>query len=186
MARGLPHARLGLTPQRPLYRAWQQDPVLAERWRTEVSPAIIAQANRERAAIFFADESGVLSDAQAGTTWRLKGTTPGGTTTGARLGVNMISAVNANGPCRFMIIERRVTAVVFGEFLRRLLQGMTRKIVLIVDSTSTHKAKRVQRFVAAQAGRLELCVLSLYSPDLKLDALIWAQVKGRPGPWHPA
>ncbi|MEO8339118.1 MAG: hypothetical protein ABI604_05280 [Nitrospirota bacterium] len=68
VARGLPHARLGLTPQRPLYRAWQQDPVLAERWRTEVSPAIIAQANRERAAIFFADESGVRSDAQAGTT----------------------------------------------------------------------------------------------------------------------
>ncbi|MEO8339117.1 MAG: transposase [Nitrospirota bacterium] len=94
----------------------------------------------------------------------MKGTTPGARPRAPVWGVNMISAVNANGPCRFMIIERRVTAVVFGECLRRLLQGMTHKIVLIVDSTSTPKAKRVQRFVAAQAGRLELCLLSPIHP----------------------
>jgi transposase-like protein len=68
--------------------------------------------------------------------------TPVVKTTGARFGFNMISAVNAKGQCRFMIIERRMTAVVFCEFLRRLLQGMTRKIVLIVDGHPTHKAKR--------------------------------------------
>lgn len=173
--------RLGFTPQRPLYRAWQQDPILVERWRTEAYPAIVAKAKREGAAIFFADESGVRSDAHAGTTWGLKGTTPVVKTTGARFGFTMISAVNANGQCRFMIIERRVTAVVFCEFLRRLLQGMTRKIVLIVDGHPTHKAKRVQRFVAAQAGRLELYVLPPYSPDLNPDELAWAHVKGKLG-----
>ena len=151
--------RLGCTPPRPLSRAWQHDPVLVERWRTEVYPAIAAKAKREGAAIFFADESGVRSDAQAGTTWGLKGTTPVVKTTGARVGFNMISAVNAKGQWRFMIIERRVTAAVFCEFLRRLLQGMTRTIVLIVDGHPTHKAKQVQRFVAAQAGRLEWCVV---------------------------
>lgn len=121
-------------------------------------------------------------------------------TTGARFGFNMISAVNANGQCRCMIIERRVTAVVFCEFLRRLLQGMTRKIVLIVDGHPTHKAKRVQRFVAAQARGLELCVLPPYSPDLNPDELAWAHVEGETGLrrtpdkdgvesprlWHPA
>ena len=173
--------RLGFTPQRPLYRAWQQDPILVERWRTEAYPAIVAKAKREGAAIFFADESGVRSDAHAGTTWGLKGTTPVVKTTGARFGFNMISAVNANGQCRFMIIERRVTAVVFCEFLRRLLQGMTRKIILIVDGHPTHKAKRVQRFLAAQAGRLELYVLPPYSPDLNPDELAWAHVKGKLG-----
>ena len=95
-------------------------------------------------------KAGVRSDAHAGTTWGLKGTTPVVKTTGTRFGFNMISAVNAKGQCRFMIVERRVTAVVFCEFLRRLLQGMTRKIVLIVDGHPTHKAKRVQRFVDAK------------------------------------
>ena len=152
-----------------------------ERWRTEVYPAIVAKAKRAGAAIFFADESGVRSDAHAGTTWGLKGTTPVVTTTGARFGFNMISAVNANGPCRFRIIERRVTAVAFCEFLRRLLHGMTRKIVLIVDGHPTHKAKRGQRFVAAQASRLELCVLPPYSPDLPPDELAGAQVTGMLG-----
>lgn len=109
--------RLGFTPQRPLYRTWQQDPVLVQRWRTEAYSVIVAKAKREGAAIFFADESEVRSDAPAGTTWGLKGTTPVVKTTGARFGFNMISALNAKGQWRFMIIERRVTAVVFCEFL---------------------------------------------------------------------
>lgn len=173
--------RLGFTPQRPLYRAWQQDPLLVERWRREDYPAIAAKAKRERAAIFFADESGVRSDAHAGTAWGLKRTTPVVKTTGARFGFNMISAVNAKGQCRFMIVECRVTAVVFCEFLRRLLQDVTRKIVLIVDGHPTHKTKRMQQFVAAQAGRLELCVLPPDSPDLNPDELAWAHVKRKLG-----
>ena len=39
--------RLGFTPQRPLYRAWQQDPSLVERWRQEEYPKIAARAKRE-------------------------------------------------------------------------------------------------------------------------------------------
>jgi hypothetical protein len=39
----------------------------------------------------------------------------------------------------------------------------------------------VQRFVAAQAGRLELCVLPPYSPNLKPDELPWPHVKGKLG-----
>jgi hypothetical protein len=55
-----------------------------------------------------------------------------------------------------MIVERRGTAAVFSEFLRRLLQGRPRKIVLIVYGHHTHKAKQVQRFISTQADRLEL------------------------------
>ena len=62
------------------------------------------ERQREGAAIFFADQSGVRSDAPAGTTWGLKGMTPVVKTTGACFGFNMISPVNAKGPCRFMII----------------------------------------------------------------------------------
>lgn len=49
-------------PASPISR-WQQDPILVE-WRTGTYPAIVAKAKREGVAIFFADESGVRSDAQ--------------------------------------------------------------------------------------------------------------------------
>lgn len=45
--------RLGFSPQRPLYRAWQQNPALAKAWRAQEYPKIAARAKREGAMIFF-------------------------------------------------------------------------------------------------------------------------------------
>src|SRR5919205_4247791 len=41
--------RLGLSPQRPLYRAYQQDPEAVRRWRQEQFPAIPGHGPREGA-----------------------------------------------------------------------------------------------------------------------------------------
>lgn len=169
--------RLGFTPQRPLYRAWQQDPELVERWREEEYPRIAARAKREKALIFFADESGVRSDYHAGTSWSPKGQTPIVKATGARFSLNMLSAVNALGHFRFMTVEGRVTATVFRDFLKRLITGMDRKIFLIVDGHPTHKAKLVRSFVAQHSDRIELFFLPPYSPELNPDELAWAHVK---------
>jgi len=169
--------RLGFTPQRPVYRAWQQDPALVERWRREEFPKIAARAKREKALIFFADESGLRSDHHAGTSWSVKGQTPIVKATGARFSLNMLSAVNALGHFRFMTVEGRVTAKVFREFLKRLITGMERKIFLIVDGHPTHKAKLVRAFVEANLDRIELFFLPPYSPELNPDELAWAHVK---------
>lgn len=169
--------RLGFTPQRPMYRAWQQDSALVERWRDEDYPKIAARAKREGALIFFADESGMRSDHHAGTTWALTGRTPVVKATGARFSFNMLSAVNALGQFRFMTVESRVTASVFRDFLRRLITGMDRKIFLIVDGHPTHKAKLVRQFVEDHADQIELFFLPPYSPELNPDELAWAHVK---------
>lgn len=171
--------RLGFTPQRPLYRAWQQDAQLVERWQQEDYPKLAARAKRENALIFFADESGIRSDYHAGTTWAEKGQTPVVKATGRRFSLNMISAVNAGGHFRFMTVEGSVTARVFREFLRRLITGMDRKIILIVDGHPTHRAKLVKRFMEENAERLELVFLPPYSPELNPDELVWAHVKKR-------
>jgi hypothetical protein len=60
---------LGFTPQRPLHRAWQQDKVLVERWEQEEYPKIRKRSKKEKALIYFGDESGIRSDYHAGTTW---------------------------------------------------------------------------------------------------------------------
>jgi len=59
-------ARMGLSPQRPLYRAYQQDSEAVRRWKDEEYPAIAARAAAEGATICFADEGGIRSDHHAG------------------------------------------------------------------------------------------------------------------------
>jgi transposase len=53
---------LGLSPQRPLWRAWQADPDAVARWKNEEFPAIRKQAKTEGATIYFGDEAGIRSD----------------------------------------------------------------------------------------------------------------------------
>jgi transposase len=171
--------RLGFTPQRPLYRAWQQNPELVQSWQDTDYPKIAKRAKKEGALIFFADEAGIRSDNHAGTTWAPVGQTPVVKATGARFGFNMLSAVNALGHVRFMTVEGTVTATVFREFLRRLITGMDRKIFLIVDGHPTHKAKLVRQFVADNSERIELFFLPPYSPELNPDELVWGNVKTR-------
>jgi transposase len=171
--------RLGFTPQRPLYRAWQQDPALAQSWQEKDYPKIARRAKKERALIFFADEAGIRSDNHAGTSWAPTGKTPVVKATGARFGFNMLSAVNAQGHFRFMTVQATVTASVFRDFLKRLITGIERKVFLIVDGHPTHKAKLVKQFLADNANRIELFFLPPYSPELNPDELVWNNVKSR-------
>jgi len=158
--------QLGLTPQRPVWRAYQQRPEDVQRWLNDEYPGIRALAKREGAIIFFGDEAGVRSDHYAGTTWAPKGLTPVVSSTGARFGMNLISAVSAQGEFRFMVTKGRVGAKVFVEFLRRLLYRAERPIFLIVDGHPVHKAKMVDKFLAKHEGELRLFFLPPYSPGL--------------------
>ena len=62
-------AKLNLTPQKPLQRAYQRDPAAIERWRRETYPAIARQAKAEGGEVFFWDESGFRADTVHGHTW---------------------------------------------------------------------------------------------------------------------
>ena len=169
--------KLGLTPQKPLRRAYQQDPDAVRRWLEEEYPRIKAEAKRAGASIYFGDEAGVRSDFHAGTTWAPRGQTPVVRTTGARFGLNMISAVSPRGHLRFMLVPGRMTAGKFCVFLKRLLHQSRRPIYLIVDGQPTHRAASVKRFVQATRGRLRLFCLPPYSPELNPDELVWNHVK---------
>ena len=76
--------QMGLTPQRPVWRAYQQKPEEVQRWLQEEYPRIRRLARQKKALIFFGDEAGVRSDHHAGTTWAVKGKTPVVSSTGAR------------------------------------------------------------------------------------------------------
>lgn len=169
--------QLGLSAQRPLWRAYQQNPQAVEHWLKVEYPRIKRAAGKEGAEIFFGDEAGVRSDHHAGTTWGAKGKTPVVSSTGARFGFNMISAISPRGTLRFMVVEGKVGAAIFIEFMKRLLIGALKPVYLIVDGHPSHKARMVSRWISEQAGRIRLFLLPGYSPELNPDELVWNSLK---------
>jgi transposase len=170
-------AQLGLTPQRPVWRAYQQKPEEVKKWLDQEYPRIRNMARHMKATIFFGDEAGVRSDHHAGTTWAKKGVTPVVTSTGARFGLNIISAVSAQGEFRFMVTNGRVKAATFIDFIKRLIHCAKGMVFLIVDGHPTHKANMVKNYIETIKDRFRLFYLPPYSPELNPDERVWSDLK---------
>src|SRR5713226_5286209 len=56
----------GLTPQKPVRRAYEQNPTAVRKWLEEEYPSIRAQVRKFKAQIHWLDEMGLRSDHQAG------------------------------------------------------------------------------------------------------------------------
>ena len=69
-------ARWGLTPQKPMKKAYEQSPAAVKEWLDEDYPAIAARAKAEGAEIHWGDESGLRSDDVRGRGFAPKGQTP--------------------------------------------------------------------------------------------------------------
>ena len=85
-------AQLGITPQKPLRRAYERDPETVEQWCRVDYPKLRRRAKRCGADIFLLDEAGIRSDAPLGRTWGAKGKTPLVATSGQRQSIQAISA----------------------------------------------------------------------------------------------
>jgi transposase len=169
--------KMGLSPQKPLRRAYQQDSERVQKWKEEEYPKICRLAKKEKATVYFGDEASVRSDHHSGTTWAPIGQTPIVQDTGARFSLNLISAVAAKGEMRFMIVEGRLTADKFIEFLKRLIYNAIRPIFLIVDGHPVHRSVKVRNYVHSLQGKLRLFFLPPYSPELNPDELVWNHLK---------
>jgi transposase len=169
--------RLGLTPQRPLRRAYEQDLDAVTRWKTDEFPRLRAEAALVGAKIFFEDEASLRSDHHSGTTWAPRGRTPVVTKTGARFTVNMISAISAKGEIHFDLFEGRMNSAAFIEFLKKLLHDIAGPIFLVVDGAGYHRSAATKKFVESTNGRLRLFQLPGYSPQLNPDEWVWNNVK---------
>ena len=172
---------LGLSCQKPLHRAWEQNPGLVQEWLDKEFPKIRAEAKEAKATVYFGDEAGMRSDFHAGTTWGAKGETPVVRSTGKRHSLNMISAISPRGDLRFMVVKGGVGAKVFIRFLKRLIKNSTRPIFLILDRHPAHVAKMTQQFVATVKKRLKLFFLPPYSPELNPDEYVWNNLKNTLG-----
>lgn len=167
----------GLTPQKPLRRAYERDPVAVQRWLDEEYPAIEKQAKAEKAEIHWGDQMGLRSDHQTGTSYGRRGRTPVIPGTGQRFRCNMMSTITNRGHLAFMVFKERFTANVFLRFGRRLLRQAGRKVLLILDRHPVHRSRVVKRWLAKNAARISVFFLPGYSPDLNPDEFLNQDVK---------
>lgn len=170
-------AKLGLSPQRPLYRAYERDPEKVAEWKEKTFPQIQAQAKKEGAAIFFADEASVRTVYHAGTTWAPVGETPVVIGTGKKQSISMISAVSPRGELYFQVHETGIKKEEFLEFCKILLVDIKRPVYLIVDNSQIHRSKILKAYVQQSNGMLTVFFLPPYSPDLNPDEWVWKNVK---------
>ena len=169
--------KLGMSPQRPVRRAYQRDYEKVREWQEAAYPEIRKEAKKVNATIYFGDEASVRSDYHSGTTWAPIGKTPVVESTGARFSVNMISAISFKGQLRFMAFEGKMNGDKFVEFLKRLIYKAPKPIFLILDGHPVHKSKKIKEFVATTNGKLRIFILPPYSPHLNPDEWVWNWLK---------
>jgi hypothetical protein len=70
---------------------------------------------------------------------------------------------------------------VFVEFLRRVITGAKRPMLLIVDERPTHRSSIVRKFLRRNEGCIRLFFLPPYSPALNPNEQVWREVKSHGG-----
>ena len=167
----------GFTPQKPVYKAYEQNNMEVTRWLRVQYPAIRIAAKKKGAMIFWGDETGIRSHDQRGRSFSPKGLTPVVKKTGKHFGVNMISAVNNRGKLHFMIYKGGINSDKFIKFLKRLVSSSRGNIFLIIDNLPAHKTNKVRTWLSDNNGKIQLFYLPVYSPELNPDEYLNQDLK---------
>jgi len=169
--------KLGITPRKPLRRAYERDSQRVEEWKMKTLPQIVKRARKRKAVILFLDEAGIQSDAPLGQTWGKKGSRTEVRTSGQRQKINAVSAISPNGEFKYELYTCRFNAAFFIEVLKRFVKRMRRPCFFIVDGHPSHRANLVKKYIASTKGKVELYFIPPYAPDLNPDEFVWHHIK---------
>src|SRR3954451_23518105 len=170
-------ARWGFTAQKPIRRAYEQDPAAVRHWLRREYPAIVARARQARGVIFWGDETGLRSDDVRGRGSAPRDRTPVIRVCHRRAGLSLIAAVSNRGALRWMIVDAAVPAASLIRFLHRLIRDAKRKVLLILDRLRVHRAARVRDWLTAHRAKIEVFYLPAYSPELNPEEGLNADLK---------
>ncbi len=174
---GLHLRNLGLSYQKPEYQAIEQDPDEVDYFLQVKFPAIQRLANKMGADIAFEDESGVGVRTRSGRTWGQQGKTPVVKVTDARGGFNVLSTVSVDGTLHYTLSEKTIDSDRYIAFLKQILKGRAKPLILIADNVSFHKSKKVREFVRAHRSQIRVFFLPKHSPKMNPDEQVWGEIK---------
>lgn len=175
--------RLGLYLKKPERRALEQDSKEVRKWKYQRLPEILAYAKKNKALLFYADESLISLIPYVGKTWAFPKAKPIARVSGRRgQHVGITAAVNEQGRLCFELTQEKetFTSLTFLRFVRKLRKEFpSRKIVLIVDGAPIHIAKIVHAFAKKHESHFRLEILPGYSPELNPSEKAWDFVKNK-------
>ncbi len=169
--------RWGYTPQKPLRRAYEQNPKAVQKWLDEEYPAIEERAKKEKAEIHWGDETGIRNNSQHGRSYAPRGKTPAILLPAKREHISLISAITNQGKVRFMVYQNALNADTLIKFLKRLIKVTDRKVFLVLDNLRVHHGKVVKEWLAIHNEEIELFFLPSYSPELNPDEYLNCDLK---------
>lgn len=169
--------RWGMTPQKPVKQAYEQQPKQVQGWLDETYPQIKRQAKQEDAEIYWGDETGLRNDCQHERGYAPKGKTPVIRLNANRTSHNMISAITNQGKVRFKLFEGGMNTDILIDFMKRLIKDANRKVILILDNLPVHHAKVVKTWLSTHQDQIEVYYLPSYSPELNPDEYLNCDLK---------
>ena len=125
--------RWGFTPQKPLCRAYKQNPETVKKWLKEEYPVIAKRSKTEKAEIHWGDKTGLCNDTYHGRSYAPRGQTPAIRLHFRCKRVNLIFTVTNQGKVRFMVYEKKNSATMI-KFMERLIKDSSQKVFLILDT----------------------------------------------------
>ena len=176
---GLYLERWGFTPQKPVRLAREQNPEAVERWLKTEYPKIAAMAKKEKAEIYWGDETGVQNEANRIRGYGLRGKTPVLRVRAKKAHISMISAITNEGKVRFTIYREAMTQVKLIAFMGRLVRDAGRKVYLILDNLKAHHGKKVAEWLEAHKDEIAVFYLPSYSPEMNPDEYLNNDLKTR-------
>jgi len=169
--------RWGFTPQKPVKRAYEQDPKKITHWLETTYPGIAARAKQEKAEIHWGDETGIQSDAYNAKGFAPKGKAPVVHLNAKKNSISMISAITNNGKVRFMLYRETMTGALLIKFMSRLVKDTERKVFLIFDNLRVHHGKKVAEWLEAHREHIEVFFLPPYAPEYNPDEYLNSNLK---------
>ena len=169
--------RWGFTPQKPVKRAYEQDPKKISQWLETEYPEIAARAKQEKAEIQWGDETGIQNTAYNAKGFSPKGKAPIIKLNAKKSSINMISAITNQGKARFMLYREKMSSKVFIKFLSRLIKDASRKVFLIVDNLKVHHSNKVAEWLKDKTEKIEVFFLPPYAPELNPDEYLNSNLK---------
>ena len=169
--------RWGFTPQKPVKRAYEQDPKKVEHWLETEYPGIAAKAKREKAEIHWGDETGVQNNEYNARGFSPKGKAPVVRLNAKKSRINMISSVTNQGKVRFMLYQEKMSSPVLIRFMSRLIKDCERKVYLILDNLKVHHSKKVAVWLENNREKIEVFYLPPYAPEYNPDEYLNGNLK---------
>ena len=167
--------RLGFAFKRPKKRLLKANESKREAFVAEYA-ALMEEAQRTGARIFFADEAHFRADAELRGKWVLKGRPALVDSNSPKYGekASYYSAVCLEtGEVEWMDLEGNSNSETSAAFLEQLRQRHDGRLNVIWDNAPAHRGEAVREYLRTPELNLRLVNLPGYSPDFNADEAIW-------------